>query len=150
MLPNDEGAQCIEAAFPNISITGYKITSPVDPSYNCIAWAAEDENRFWWPKDEFGYYWPNGVERRVSMDTFVKAYQSLGFEICDNQGFEEGFQKIVIYTNDSGQPTHAARMIDERTWTSKLGSSHDISHTITGLDGGAYGRQTLLMKRPAP
>lgn len=31
--------------FPGLSSTSFKITSPFDPTYNCIAWAAGDTRR---------------------------------------------------------------------------------------------------------
>ncbi len=29
----------LELAFPDLAATGYRLTSPVDPTYNCVAWA---------------------------------------------------------------------------------------------------------------
>ena len=37
----------IERDFPNLLTTGYEITSPDTIDYNCIAWAAEDNERWW-------------------------------------------------------------------------------------------------------
>ena len=39
----------IEAAFPALVGTGYFVTSPATPEYNCIAWAAGETDRWWWP-----------------------------------------------------------------------------------------------------
>jgi hypothetical protein len=145
MLPENDIR--IENAFPQLAITGYKITSPATNSYNCIAWTAKDNSRFWWPGDDYGYYWPDNVDRGETMENFIKAFNSLGFEICENADFEKDFEKISIYANNKGVPVHGARMLDEKTWTSKLGSEFDISHTINGLDGDIYGTPRIFMKK---
>ncbi|MFA5747375.1 MAG: hypothetical protein WC926_04900 [Candidatus Paceibacterota bacterium] len=138
----------LESKFPQLSITGYKITSPSTPSYNCIAWAAKDDTRFWWPRDdEDGYYWPDGIEKKETIEVFIEAYRSVGFDICDNADFDNHYEKIAIYVNSNGVPTHGARMLDEKTWTSKLGQSFDISHTIDGLNGDEYGSPKVFMRR---
>lgn len=35
-------------------------------------------------------------------------------------------------------------------WTSKLGELEDIEHDLTDLEGAAYGKVVLLMKRATP
>lgn len=137
----------IEYHFPQLSTTGYKITSPKTPKYNCIAWAGNDSDRFWWPTDEYGYYWPDTIEKRETVEVFIEAYKTIGFNVCDNSDYEGGWEKIAIYADHNNLPKHAARMIDERTWTSKLGRNYDISHTINGLDGNTYGSPKIFMKR---
>ena len=39
----------LEAIFPDLSGTGYSITSPAVPGYNCFAWAGEDTRNWWQP-----------------------------------------------------------------------------------------------------
>lgn len=135
----------LERSFPQLGVTDYKITSPENPRYNCIAWAACDQDNFWWP-NEYGY-WPEGVERSETIDAFIKAYGTVGFSLCDSDGFEPGFEMIALYCDANNTPTHAARLIDEKTWTSKLGQSFDISHTENGLNGDRYGTPKLFLKR---
>jgi len=43
--------------------------------------------------------------------------------------------------------THAARQLDDGTWTSKLGSLEDITHELQALEGADYGHVVLFMKR---
>ncbi|HEY7428267.1 MAG TPA: hypothetical protein VH682_28795 [Gemmataceae bacterium] len=38
-----------EVLFPRLNGTAYRITSPASDVYNCIAWAAGETNRWWWP-----------------------------------------------------------------------------------------------------
>ena len=48
----------LEIALPGLAGTNYRVTSPADDGYNCIAWAATETDRWWWP-DPFGAgYWP--------------------------------------------------------------------------------------------
>lgn len=39
----------IEQLFPGLQGTSFEITSPRDRRYNCVAWAANDTRRWWWP-----------------------------------------------------------------------------------------------------
>jgi hypothetical protein len=48
----------LENFFPRISIEGYHVTSPETPKYNCIAWAAGKDDKWWWPDKNNQYYWP--------------------------------------------------------------------------------------------
>jgi hypothetical protein len=52
------GAGHIAAAFPALLDKGFEITSPMDPTYNCIAFAAGDVERCWWPGGRSGFFWP--------------------------------------------------------------------------------------------
>ena len=46
-----------EVLLPRLHPDEYRITSPESDRYNCIAWAAGDATRRWWP-GEPDYYWP--------------------------------------------------------------------------------------------
>ena len=142
MLPNADAY--LELSFPQLAVTGYRITSPQNAFYNCIAWAAGVQHQFWWPEYS---YWPNGVPREVNISAFIQAYSTLGYEVCEDDSYDEAFEKIVIYTQPDGIPTHAARQIDEITWTSKLGKNYDISHRIFGLNSDTYGQPNTFMRR---
>jgi len=142
--------QLIQSCFPKLNNCNYTVTSPATDDYNCIAWAARD-NSSWWEPDPFnGYYWPPGVPRAYTIDSYIKAYESLGFFQCDNYDYEQGFEKIVIYVN-SGMPSHAARQLGPGQWTSKLGKLEDIEHPslqcIEGTSSDEYGSVTVVMKR---
>jgi hypothetical protein len=36
-----------EISFPNLFATGYRVTSPTAAAYNCFAWAAGEDDRWW-------------------------------------------------------------------------------------------------------
>ena len=63
---------------------------------------------------------------------------------------EAGFEKIAIFVDATGEPTHAARQMGSGMWTSKLGTAHDIAHTLTGVAGRQYGRVGAIVKRSQP
>ncbi|HYK87625.1 MAG TPA: hypothetical protein VE398_02575 [Acidobacteriota bacterium] len=136
----------LEDVFPNLRTSGYTITSPRDPTYNCIAWAANEMDRWWWPNPS--YYWPNGVPRSETLEAFTQAYATLGFTPCEDATLEFEYEKIVIYVNSAGIPTHAARQLPNGRWTSKLGKFEDIEHTDTsGLDSPVYGSVAIVLRR---
>ena len=136
----------LEKAFPGLRGTHYAVTSPPTPTYNCIAWAAGESNRWWWPTSS--YFWPTGIPREETLLAFVGAYATLGYTRCDDEQREIGFEKVAIYVNARGIPTHAARQLGTGMWTSKLGQAHDIAHTLDGVSGLRYGRVGAVLKRP--
>jgi hypothetical protein len=126
-----------------------KITSLEDSSYNCIAWAAEDSDSWWWPAIDA--YWPEGVEREETILSFVRAYATLGYEECADGSLEAGFQKIAIYTDARGIPTHAARQLETGAWASKLGKDCDIEHfsleDVHQWPNVRYGKVSVFLRR---
>ena len=137
----------VENLFPHLKNSGFEITSPATPYYNCIAWAAEDTSAWWWPDAMNQCFWPSNVPREESKDAFVKAFETLRYKVCDDSSYEEGYEKIAIYLAN-GEPQHAARQLDSGKWTSKLGRDHDIEHgDLKGVSGKIYGKDLVVMKR---
>jgi hypothetical protein len=145
--PERQAREDIEKAFPGLMHVPYQVTSEFDERYNCIAHAAGD-NRNWWQPDEYSFdFWPI-LEREPVLTCYQAAYRSLGFEICENAEHETGYEKIAIYVDRYGAPSHAARQLPSGTWTSKLGSWEDIEHPdLQCLEGQAYGRVAAIMRR---
>lgn len=141
-------------ATPNLIDGLFLETSPIDPTYNCIAWAADDQDNWWWPSGSPDDYWPPGVPLQITLAAFVQAYGTLGYVPCADGALEIGFEKIAIYaTGRPGQwvPQHAARQLPNGCWTSKLGSYEDIEHmTATCVECPIYGKVVVLMKRQTP
>jgi hypothetical protein len=113
--------------------------------YNCIAWAYEDNTKWYWP--DFRSYWPANIPHEVTLNAFQLLFEDKGYEVCIDDSFEDGFQKIVIYADVNNKPTHAARQLPDGYWTSKLGFWYDISHTIQSMDNGKYGTVAVIMKK---
>ena len=146
-------AKCMNDAFHvNIEFENlgfdFSITSPQTKAYNCIAWAAGETHRFWWPDEMKTKYWPKSVTRKPTIEAFIEAFATLGYSVCDNEAPENGFEKIAIFAKPFGTPTHAARELGNGRWTSKLGNEHDIEHALRGLEGDRYGKVKIFMKRP--
>jgi hypothetical protein len=138
----------LEHIFPGSAKGGYQVTSPPSNSYNCIAYAAGDTAKWWWPADEKEAFWPEGVTRAETLAAFTAAFASLGYLECRAAELEAGFEKVALFANHQGLPLHAARQRPDGRWTSKLGEREDIEHALHDLEGETYGTVVLLMKRP--
>jgi hypothetical protein len=132
--------------FPNSKDEPFTQTSHIDVAYNCIAWAAADNSR-WYEPDPFGYYyWPDEVAREYTIEAYVGLYEFLGYEKCESGNIEDGFIKIAVFANEH-MPTHAARQLPNGNWTSKLGKNIDVEHTIYSIEGGAYGQVIQYLRK---
>lgn len=137
---------------PDLTDQNCSVTSPASRRYNCVAWAAGNDTRWWWP-DPMGIgYWPPTAPRVVSVDAFLRAYGTLGYKLCFGGALEPGVEKIVLYGKGppgSQVPTHAAYQLETGQWTSKLGPFEDISHAnAAGVEGPAYGHVICYLSRP--
>jgi hypothetical protein len=137
----------LEALFPGLQHSVYHVTSPADDVYNCIAWAASDKSRWWWPDTGAHRYWPAGLLRDESLSAFQAALASLGYSVCTGEDLEAGFEKVALFADVAGFPTHAARQLPNGRWTSKLGELEDIERALHALEGVEYGLATVIMKR---
>ena len=145
-MPSEE----LKHIFPNLGDSSREITSAATPKYNCIAWAAGDTSRWWWPFPKFFAYWPPSAARQETLEAFVAAYVTLGYGPCKDDKLEEGFEKVAIYLDALDKPTHAARQLPDGFWTSKCGRLEDVRHELHGLEGSAYGVVGQFMKRKRP
>jgi hypothetical protein len=136
----------LQKTFPALTTVNSRLTSPVDGDYNCIAWAAECNDAWWWPDVQGTGYWPHGVPREETITAFASLYGLHGFLEVSDSKLEVGKQKVAIYAL-AGKPTHAARQLQDGWWASKLGPSVDIEHDLQALDGKLYGRAELILAR---
>jgi len=146
-MPADD----LHRLFPELAASTYQITSQIDLCYNCIAWAADDTERKWWP---FAYppmgYWPDGVDRNETVECFIAAFATLDYSTCENGDLEHGFEKVAIYA-DGADVTHMARQLPSGVWTSKLGDLEDIEHAeLEAIVCDIYGEPVQFLKRPIP
>ncbi len=136
----------LEVIFHHLRDDIYRITSPRTDNYNCIAWAADETHRKWWP---IGAHWPPNVPREETVPAFILAFATRNYEPCDNGTLETGYEKVAIYVDSSQTPTHMARQLSSGRWTSKLGDLEDIEHqTLRQLEEGSYGHAIQYLKRP--
>jgi hypothetical protein len=138
----------ITALFPRLVPSSFQVTSVQDAVYNCIAWAAGVTNAWWWPlPNPADAYWPAGIARVRTLEVFREVFESLGYSLCPGEALEAGFEKIALFADVGGLPTHAARQLANGRWTSKLGKAEDIEHNLNDLEGDLYGKVVLVMKR---
>lgn len=141
--------------------TSFYVHSPQNRGYNCIAWAMGFDDR--WvdyilnsPKK----WWPQGVTTDFKPSSLVSAFESMGFEVCDDDSIEQDYDKVALYktgpfknpltgTLETEGWTHAARVIAPGVYHSKIGESFDIYHGSGDVFvGSSYGSVYRFMKRP--
>ncbi len=133
--------------FPNAEAEGYDETSPATRAYNCIAYAAGDTTKWWWPDSAPHAHWPKDIPQSETVEAFLECYGGLGYETCNDGQFEEGFEKVAIYALNN-VVTHAALQLQNGRWTSKLGKDIDIEHhTLEILAGPHYGQVVRYLRR---
>jgi hypothetical protein len=141
-----------DSFFRDLPSEEYQITSPRNPRYNALAWAiGEEEDERWWSPAAFDCvsYWPDGVAREETIETYTEIFRLHGYVPCEgnDESLEANLEKVAIYCK-SGIPTHFARQLDNGQWTSKLGKNRDITHiTLTCLEGKKYGFVHRILKR---
>jgi hypothetical protein len=140
----------IDKLFPGLVGKTYQFTSPADEVYNCIAWAAGRKSEWWWPFDAPGHYWPEGVAKAETLHAFQDVFATIGYTVCNDAEFDAGFEKVAIFADANGIPTHASRQLPNGRWTSKLGKLEDIEHDLLDLTGVEYGSVVVIMQRPKP
>jgi hypothetical protein len=138
----------ITDVFPGLRTSAFQVTSPASRIYNCIAWAAGDTTRWWWPDpDNPAAYWPPGIALEETNDAFVAAFATLGYVAGATDELETGIERIALFANGT-MPTHAARQLPSGRWTSKLGLREDIEHDLHAVKGEAYGQVVRILERP--
>ena len=138
----------LERLFPALRGVSYEITSPAQPDYNCIAWAAGDTSRWWEPDESPFSYWPERVSREYTLEAYAEAFRRFGFEDCGSPDLEAGWEKVALFSRDDRVPSHAARQLPDGTWTSKLGKLEDIKHAdLDHVSGEHYGGPVLILRR---
>jgi hypothetical protein len=93
-------------------------------------------------------YWPADVPRERTVAAFRQLFATFGYDECVGDGLEPGFEKVALFANALGKPTHAARQRPDGRWTSKLGESEDIEHRLRDLEGDVYGVVVPVIRRP--
>ncbi len=139
--------QQILTEFPKLQNDPYfRQTSPETPNYNCIAWAVEDATRWWWPDISRLAYWPRNIVRMPTVEAFTQMLANFGYVTTDDISLVEGIKKVAIY-GDSEEVKHASRMLRNGAWTSKLGQSYDIQHSLETICGNSYGEILRLFQK---
>lgn len=136
------------SAFSRLRPERFIIQSERTHAYNCVAWAAGSTGAWWWP--DHRSFWPEGVARETTIEAFIAAFSTIGYVRCRSTRRRRGVEKIAIYVDQRGQPTHTARLLESGRWTSKLGNCEDIEHDfdgLTGHDNQEYGDVIIIMAK---
>lgn len=134
--------------FPRLAGPGFGVTSPRTPAYNCIAFAAGDDSRWWEPDEEPGHYWPEGAPREYTLTALLAALGTQGYQPCESGFHQEGFEELAVFTRPDGEPTHVARQLPDGGWTSKLGKLEDVRHQgVEDVSCPDYGTPTHFLRR---
>lgn len=145
--------EAIDDHFPNLAADGYRITSPGDDSYNCVAWVARDLSRWWEPAFD-GAFWPREVNESEledgDLDEYLEVFRAMGFKLCGSAALEHGAEKIAIFANGSDFQ-HVAYQRSDGEWSSKLGSLNDVRHrnceSLSGSGAREYPKVAVYMAR---
>jgi hypothetical protein len=134
----------IRRGFASLAPT-FEVTSPESPAYNCIAWAAGETSRWWWPSPID--FWPPTAPREETLQAFVAAFATLGYRTCADGSLEADQEKLALYSSN-GIALHMARQMPSGVWTSKLGQSWDIAHLSPNeVAGDLYGNEIQFLAR---
>jgi hypothetical protein len=100
------------------------------------------------------YQWPDHLPHDSQPGTYIKFFESHGFEIAVDGDPEVGVEKIALYSMD-GEFRHVARQLSNGRWTSKIGEQEDIEHDLpeeleNDIPKYGYGRVTTYLQRQRP
>lgn len=140
----------LQVKFPKLRSHNYRRTSQATGRYNCVAFA-NDNNRKWWQAGLHGgmYHWPLDIPD--TLEGWVEMFTRQGYEVTEGREIEAGFEKIAIYVDlQEMLPSHVAKS-DGTIWKSKLGRYEDIEHSSLDLLEGdqscEYGIVDRILKR---
>ncbi len=152
-----EEIDALKRDFENLKDGEFVPTSRPDSDYNCVAWAAGETVRNWWPEKDVRAkrYWPKGIARVASEENFAAAFRTLGYSRCESADLEPSYEKVAHFVSSVakpfdpvGTPTHMAIQLPDGKWSSKLGISEDISHDkLDAIGGWEYGKVKQIYKR---
>lgn len=162
-LDTEENRRKLIAVFPNLEDERdvFHIKSPETGSYNCIAWAMGFDDRWVdYILDRPKKWWPKEVNMDWHPDSLIKAFCAVGFEQCEDDKCEEEYDKVALYKVrpyfeplsgkwiDEWGWAHAAKVVGEGRYHSKIGESFDIYHRNGNVfEGTSYGIIYCFMRR---
>jgi len=115
--------------------------------FNCIAYSLDFFDR-WCGASEKS--WPyNILSRSPKLENYIKYYKIFGYDVCNNDEYEVGYEKVALYIDNSNCINHASKQY-YNMWRSKLGKFFIIEHELewlTGFDADNYGNIGVILKR---
>lgn len=90
--------------FPKLATDkNFKLTSPINPNYNCLAWACHYNDRWMQPPSitppplDSVVYWPEDAKQGMEIECLIDAFRTKGYELCDSWEYEDKYQKVALY-----------------------------------------------------
>ena len=81
-------------------------------------------------------------------ESLMALFEYFGFKQCDDSSFEKDYDKVALYADAEGW-THAAKVIGDNVFHSKMGTAWDIQHSGGNVFAETeYGEIFAYMKRP--
>jgi hypothetical protein len=90
-------SEYLRTLFPGLRTTPFRVTSPADDKYNCIAWAANDTSNWWWVPPTV---WPPTAARELTLDAFTAAFHTLGYVSAADESLERRRPAVGLGTMD--------------------------------------------------
>ena len=131
--------------------SSFKITSDPTPIYNCIGFAMGMKD-VWvalgHPSKLPWCWWPPTAPPDENPESLVRAFEYMGFTRCPSNLIEKGFDKVALYEKN-GKWTHAAKILEDNLYHSKMGEAWDIVHRSGDVfHDDDYGDVFAFMRRP--
>lgn len=138
----------VEYWHPKLIGKNYKIITNINVlDYNCIAYSL-DIFDMWCGASEKS--WPyKSLSRSPKLNNYLKYYNMYNYSKCDNESYENEYEKVALYVDINNCVLHAAKQY-KHMWRSKLGESCVIEHElewISGFDSQNYGNIGSILKR---
>ncbi len=128
----EEAKRVLKGIFTGLKTDGHFIpTSNKDENYNCIAWAMRLSDRWVDTKKTAGHWWPSEItQQSFTQQGLIDAFKALKFVETTNPKPERGYDKVALYFNPyTNCWSHAARVLEEHLYHSKVGGLWDIHHS---------------------
>lgn len=110
--------------WPNMNVNNVLVTADATAIYNCLAWTLGITNSWVWP-------WRGGAT--VSKAQFDELYATYGYS-------PSGSGPVAVFGFNSSDMQHGSLFSQHYgSYESKCGSWLRITHTLQGMEGGAYG-----------
>lgn len=136
----------LEKWHPKLQNKNYKIIPTKDlDKFNCFSFVIDIFDDWSGSSTKI---WHNPNNRYATAKNYIEFYSTYGFQVCDNELFEDGYDKIALYEKDNFI-THACKQFNNM-WRSKLGCNVIIEHELEWLSGTVsenYGEIVAIMKR---
>jgi hypothetical protein len=145
--------QDLDAILPTLARDGYRITSPSNDQYNCVAWVGRSQSAWWEPALAIGTWFRKVDESELDegdMDEYIALFEFWGYKRCQEGSLETGVEKIAVFGSEQDFD-HVAYQRPDGDWSSKLGPLNDIRHpcveSLVGKGGMEYRPIVVFMSR---